>query len=99
MMKRRKPCPFCGSEPIVAEHAPKVNGEYQWMIACENPHCNFNPSAHGFVSSEYVIKAWNTRTPPVPCAICNRPEQDHSPVDSCCKGFAKDLADNQNSSG
>ena len=62
-MKRRKPCPFCGSEPIVAEHAPKVNGEYQWMIACENPHCNFNPSAHGFVSSEYVIKAWNTRTP------------------------------------
>ena len=62
-MKHRKPCPFCGSEPIVAEHAPKVNGEYQWMIACENPHCNFNPSAHGFVSSEYVIKAWNTRTP------------------------------------
>ena len=56
-------CPFCGSVPIVAEHAPKVNGEYQWMIACENPHCNFNPSAHGFVSSKYAIKAWNTRTP------------------------------------
>jgi hypothetical protein len=52
-----------------------------------------------FVDREQAIKAWNTRTPPVPCAICNRPEQDHSPVDSCCKGFAKDLADNQNSSG
>ena len=54
-------CPFCGLEPTVSEHAPKVDGNAQWMITCENSHCNFNPSAHGFVSSDYAIKAWNTR--------------------------------------
>ena len=26
------------------------------------------------------------------CAICGRAEQDHSPVDSCCQGYAAVLA-------
>lgn len=60
-MTELKNCPFCGMEPVVSEHVPKVHGIMQWMITCENSHCNFNPSAHGFSSSDYAIKAWNTR--------------------------------------
>jgi len=86
-----KPCPFCGSNNLHLTH----NGMQNWVIGCGVCQVEME----NFVDREQAIKAWNTRTPPVPCAICNRPEQDHSPVDSCCKGFAKDLADNQNSSG
>jgi Lar family restriction alleviation protein len=90
-MTELKNCPFCGSNNLHLTH----NGMQNWVIGCGVCQVEME----NFVDREQAIKAWNTRTPPVPCAICNRPEQDHSPVDSCCKGFAKDLADNQNSSG
>jgi hypothetical protein len=54
-----KTCPFCGITPIITECAPKINGEYQWQIACEEDFCLLNPEAHGFGSKEQATKAWN----------------------------------------
>ena len=84
MMIKLKNCPFCGSNNLHLTH----NGMQNWVIGCGVCQVEME----NFVDREQAIKAWDTRTPPMPCAICGRAERDHSPVDSCCKGFTMTLA-------
>ena len=62
-MAELKNCPFCGREPTITEHMPKIHGEPQWQIGCEEDFCLISPGAYGFGSKEQAIKAWNSRTP------------------------------------
>lgn len=61
-MKNLLPCPFCGSEAVISEHAPKIHGNFQWMICCENNKCPMDSvRVSGMDTKETAIKAWNTR--------------------------------------
>ena len=60
-MTELRNCPFCGSEPTITEHMPKIHGEPQWQIGCEEDFCLISPGAYGFGSKEQAIKAWNSR--------------------------------------
>ena len=60
-LKKLKPCPFCGEMPAITEHAPKINGKYQWQIGCESSRCCFNPTIHFLDTKETAIKCWNYR--------------------------------------
>jgi len=57
-----KPCPFCGTEPGIGIHNPKVDGKYQYQIRCESGNCPMDyVGGHGFATKEDVITAWNKR--------------------------------------
>lgn len=54
-----KPCPFCGSKPII-EHWS--SGGYMYMVKCNNPYC-FVP-AKGYPSGHDLNEVkieWNRR--------------------------------------
>ncbi len=52
-----KPCPFCGSEPII-----KNKGFYS-AVACSNLHCQVRPQTEWIIQvfGKSCFKAWNTR--------------------------------------
>jgi len=57
-----KPCPFCGTEPEIGTHNPKVDGKYQYQIGCASGNCPMDyVGGHGFTTEEEAIAAWNKR--------------------------------------
>ena len=61
-MTELKNCPFCGSNNLHLTH----NGMQNWVIGCGVCQVEME----NFVDREQAIKAWNTRTPPMPCSNC-----------------------------
>lgn len=53
MSETLKPCPFCGSSPI-------VGGKQVRYISCENESCVI-AAARGYANAEDAIAAWNIR--------------------------------------
>ena len=51
-MKRIKPCPYCGADPIIT-----LIGGY-FKVRCINPEC---PGRQKWVDKKLAIEAWNTR--------------------------------------
>ena len=57
-----KLCPFCGQEPELSFHGPKIDGKYQYGIECVTGNCPMDyVGGHSFISENDAIKAWNTR--------------------------------------
>jgi len=83
-MTELKNCPFCGSEPELGIHNPKINGEYQVQIGCVSGNCPMNHvGGHGFATEKEAITAWNTRTD---CRDSPKCRGFHSKYADCPKG-------------
>ena len=50
-----KPCPFCGSYPILRNEAS------EWKVECSSYACGCMPSTWWCDTKEEVIEAWNRR--------------------------------------
>lgn len=55
MSELLKPCPFCGTEPII------VRIEGQSAVRCENISCTVDPATMWSDGELEVIEHWNTR--------------------------------------
>lgn len=63
-MSELKPCPFCGSEPILIYFnglTPSTVQHYQVAVSCDGDTCNCSPRTAYETSEESAIKAWNRR--------------------------------------
>jgi hypothetical protein len=58
MKKELKPCPFCGSEPI-------LRTDYASYIVCSNEKCfmSFDHMHEQLFGEKMIIDAWNKRQP------------------------------------
>jgi len=54
MSEELKPCPCCGSKPII-----NISNFIPYQITCENPNCQLSGRISG--SMDKAIKAWNAR--------------------------------------
>ena len=56
-MDELKPCPFCGSKPIINVVRP-----YEFFISCKRIYCV--EQKHLYATRASAIKAWNRRAEP-----------------------------------
>ena len=54
-----KPCPFCGSTPMVDVTSGSVDTLYE--VFCDNPRCNADVRVTSYTSEELAIERWNRR--------------------------------------
>ena len=61
MSEALKPCPFCGSDPIVLETPKSFFYRHDYKIGCRNELCMVKPATEWFIAKEAAITAWNKR--------------------------------------
>lgn len=61
-MAELKPCPFCGSTPVLVDFKPygeKCASMYK--VECTNENCMCKPDTYEYLLEEKAIDAWNRR--------------------------------------
>ena len=58
-----KPCPFCGSTPVIWNFShPYRDKHNKWLVMCVNPKCRIRPATNRFQKYKSdAVKLWNNR--------------------------------------
>ena len=59
MTEELKPCPFCGSDPIIEED--RASEKERFIMICGNVNCPVHIYTGWYETEDKAIKAWNTR--------------------------------------
>lgn len=91
-MSELKPCPFCGSKPVLTQDATASrDGFDEYSVSCENAECLVNACTWGFESGDKAVEAWNTRAERTchvviedECPVCSECGEDINPSFAAC---------------
>ena len=59
--EKLKPCPFCGSSPILSENDGNETLPQSWCVLCLDTKCPLDIMTLDYPSKQEAAKAWNTR--------------------------------------
>lgn len=60
-MPELKPCPFCGSNPIIDKYIPPQPHSVAYAVQCVNINCAVRPITDYCKDRKFIIKQWNRR--------------------------------------